>query len=386
MHPSHPLRVLLIEDQEDEALLTRTLLENLPGTAATCEWVATAQAGLEALLQGRHDVCLLDYVLDEEVGTELLRRARAHAVHTPVILLTGKGSREVDLAAMEAGAVDYLQKGKLDPTVLERALRYAVERHRAQERLRESEERNRAMFDHLPLGLFRVGMNGSYQEANPALIRILEHPDRAHLEDSLARHFFVGTADQARFIQALERSGEVQGFETRVVSGAGRTLRLRVSARIHRGPGGEAEYVEGAVEDLTGDPSASRTEEEAASFRALRQASGMGIVRADPDGQLLEMNAEARAMTGTPAGGEGVLSLWTLVHPADEDRVARAVDELTSGARDRVSREVRIMTPDGQGRPHLLKLAAVMGRGGALGSIVGILTPLEGDGTSPSST
>jgi PAS domain S-box-containing protein len=372
------LRVLLVEDEESEAHLTRTLIGSLPGTSATCEWVASTEEGFEALMREEHDVCLLDYDLGtSETGISLLRRVRGRAVHTPIIMLTGKGSRDVDLEAMEAGATDYLQKGAIDPVLLERSLRYAVERHRALDALRQSEERNRGMFDHLPLGLFRVSMEGEYQEANPALIRMLEEPDRAYLRDTVARHFFVAADDQARFLWELEHSGEITGFETRVVSGRGRPLILRVSARVHRGPNGDAEYVEGAVEDLTGDPPSHRMVEDAASFQVLADSAELGLLRTDPEGQLHWINEAATDMlglAGTAVLGQGI---WNVVHPAEQDRIARAFEELAAGTRDRSEREVRVLRGDGTEGTLRLTMTAVTGKGGSLQSMLGILAPVR---------
>ncbi|TVP45989.1 MAG: response regulator [Gemmatimonadales bacterium] len=369
------LRVLLVEDQEEDALMTRALLQNLPDTRTDVEWAPTPAGGLGALLERRHDVCLLDYHMGEETGLDVLKRARSQAVRTPVILLTGKGSRRVDLEAMRAGAVDYLQKGAIDPEALERALRYAVERHRAQEELRSSEERNRGMFDHLPLGLFRVTMDGEYLEANPALIRILENPDRTTLGDRLARHCFVGERDHPRLLRTLEEKGEVTGFESMVQSGSGRTLRLRVSARVHRGSLGSAEYIEGTVEDLTGSASEHEMEEDAGCFRTLSAITPSALLRADPDGQIRWANQVALDQLGEDLDGLVASGLWTVVHPSDQDRVARAFEEIAGGSRDRCVREVRIIREDGSDEVQKLTLAAVTGRGGSLQSVLAMLAP-----------
>ncbi len=378
------LKVLLVEDEEDSALLTRAILGSLPGAPVTCTWVSSVDEGIHELLKGVHDVCLLDYHLDGDAfGTELLRRARARAIHTPVILLTGKGSRSVDLEAMAAGAADYLQKGKLDPEMLERSLRYAVERHRALEALRRSEERNRDMFDHLPLGLFRVSMEGDYQEANPALIRILEQPDRAYLQDTLARNYFVAADDRGRFLSALGASDAITGFESRVLSGRGRPLLLRISARVHRGPAGEPEYVEGAVEDLTGASPAHRSDEDAASFRTLATSGELGIFRTDPEGQIRWVNeVAARLLETSPRAllGQGI---WNVVHPAEQDRIARAFEELAAGTRDRSEREVRILGAGGVAPALRMTMTAVTGKAGSLQSILGTLWPAESRAPSP---
>src|SRR5690606_40531187 len=92
---------------------------------------------LEALTTNGFDVCLVDYRLGARDGLQLLREANERGVVTPLILLTGQGDYEVDVRAMMAGAADYLVKGQIDAQLLERSIRYARERQRAEERIRE---------------------------------------------------------------------------------------------------------------------------------------------------------------------------------------------------------------------------------------------------------
>lgn len=377
-----PLRVLIIDDEEADALLTGSLLDSIPDTAVDSEWVSTFHEGLTRLQEHHHDVCLMDYLMEAGTGLDLLRQARSLAVRTPVILLTGKGSREVDLEAMRAGAVDYLVKGEMDPESLERSVRYAVERHRTQEELRRSEERNRGMFDHLPLGLFRVGPGGEYLEANPALIRTLDFPDRHTLREVLAKNFFVAPRDRERFLHTLEDQGLVSGFETRVRSGNGRVVRLRITARVHRGPGGRPEYVEGSVEDRTGLRSAGEVEAEAACFRVLSEVTGSGVAVADPDGHLSTVNPALSDLLGEAPGALEGRGVWTLFHPSDQDRLARAFEELAAGGRDRASRRVRVVARDGSELERHAVLAALTGRGGSLQGILLSIDPPRPDDPS----
>ena len=135
------IRVLLIDDDEDDHVLTRDLLAEIGGQRFRLDWVARYDDALEAIERRVHDVYLLDYHLGEHTGLELLRQALENGCRTPIILLTGLGDREVDLEAMKAGAADYLSKGSLDAPRLERSIRYALERARTLEALRVSEER-----------------------------------------------------------------------------------------------------------------------------------------------------------------------------------------------------------------------------------------------------
>ncbi|MDX1547704.1 MAG: response regulator [Rhodothermales bacterium] len=131
------LHLLLVEDDEDDFFIARRLLERAATIEAELDWVTTYEEGLDGLCTQRYDVALVDYRLGARNGLELLREAVATGCETPVILLTGQGDREVDLQAMVAGASDYLVKWEFDVQLLERSIRYAVERKRADERIRQ---------------------------------------------------------------------------------------------------------------------------------------------------------------------------------------------------------------------------------------------------------
>ncbi|MGH9363585.1 MAG: response regulator, partial [Thermoanaerobaculia bacterium] len=133
--------VLLIDDDEDDFVLARDLLAESGSARFELAWTPDYEAGLQALRERSHDVYLLDYHLGERNGLELLREAAALGCRAPIIMLTGLGGREVDLEAMRLGAADYLFKKSLDAPLLERAIRYCLERTRTLEALRESEER-----------------------------------------------------------------------------------------------------------------------------------------------------------------------------------------------------------------------------------------------------
>ena len=100
------VKVLLVEDDEDDYIIARDLLSELPGQRVALQWVKNFDAGLEEMLRNQHDVCLLDYRLGPRNGVELLRTALERGCHSPIILLTGLGQHEVDLEAMAAGAAD----------------------------------------------------------------------------------------------------------------------------------------------------------------------------------------------------------------------------------------------------------------------------------------
>jgi len=188
------IRVLLVDDDEDDFILTRDLLAEAVGAHFEVEWASDYYAGLEAMAREEHDVYLIDYRLGERDGLELLRVTVARECKAPVIMLTGQGGREVDVAAMRAGAADFLVKGKLDTSLLERSIRYALDHKRMEEALRESERRykilsirdelsalynRRHFFEQIALEMKRVARYDS-----PLSLILLDIDDFKHYNDT----------------------------------------------------------------------------------------------------------------------------------------------------------------------------------------------------------
>ncbi|MGH8471052.1 MAG: ATP-binding protein [Gammaproteobacteria bacterium] len=133
-----PVKVLLVEDDEDDYVLIRDLLAEIGETKYALDWAVSYDEGLRRIASQHYDVWLLDYRLGARTGLDLLRETVQQGYAVPVLLLTGQGDREVDLQAAQLGASDYLSKQelKLCPTLLERAIRYTIGiKRQEQERL-----------------------------------------------------------------------------------------------------------------------------------------------------------------------------------------------------------------------------------------------------------
>jgi hypothetical protein len=156
--PVEPWRVLLVEDDEDDWVLARSLFASArPGVEL--EWARTREQALRLLGSGSFDAVLVDYRLGALSGVELVRELVELQLAPPVILLTGQGSHEVDLAAMEAGAAEYLVKSEITPALLERTVRYAIEAKRAEEALRRREERYRRLLEGLDQLIYEIELD-----------------------------------------------------------------------------------------------------------------------------------------------------------------------------------------------------------------------------------
>ena len=136
------IKVLLIEDNAGDACLLREFLKEPQGTSFEMVHVDRLSEALSSLARETFGIILLDLSLPDADGLDTISRLRRLAEKVPIVVLTGLNDEEVAVAAIEAGAQDYLIKGQVSGPLLARALRYAIQRHRVEESLRD---RNREL-------------------------------------------------------------------------------------------------------------------------------------------------------------------------------------------------------------------------------------------------
>jgi DNA-binding response OmpR family regulator len=140
------MKILLVEDNPADVRLVREALRNAPGEEFELTQRGQLADALADLDQCGFDAVLLDLGLPDSQGIETLAKVHHHTRRrAPVIVLTGLNDEAVAVQAVRQGAQDYLPKTGLSNELLKRTLRYAVERHRGQDALRESEARQREL-------------------------------------------------------------------------------------------------------------------------------------------------------------------------------------------------------------------------------------------------
>ncbi|MDO6391010.1 ATP-binding protein [Pontibacter sp. BT731] len=121
------IRVLLVDDDEDDFIIARDIMDDIPGRNYLLEWAPSFKEAIDIIREQRHHVYLVDFRLGAHDGLELITQAVNEGIAAPFILLTGQSDRETDEKAMRAGAQDYLVKGTFNPYDLERSIRYSIE-------------------------------------------------------------------------------------------------------------------------------------------------------------------------------------------------------------------------------------------------------------------
>lgn len=139
------MHVLIIDDDPEAFALVQHML--LAGRALdyAVDWVDSYDRGLAALQEDRYDVYLIDYLLGNEDGISLLQHANELGLQTPIIILTAYGTYHVDVEVMHLGAMDFIDKKQITPELLERSIRYAVERKKTERELKRLNEHIHAL-------------------------------------------------------------------------------------------------------------------------------------------------------------------------------------------------------------------------------------------------
>jgi PAS domain S-box-containing protein len=147
-----PIAVLLVEDNPGDADLIRELLPKDGQGSFEITHASRLATAVELVGSDHFDLVLLDLGLPDSAGLDTVRAVRRQAPALPIVVLTGTDDERTGLAAIQEGAQDYVVKGQVTGALLSRVLHYAVERYQHLQRLRESEERYRLLFNAIDEG------------------------------------------------------------------------------------------------------------------------------------------------------------------------------------------------------------------------------------------
>lgn len=225
-----------------------------------------------------------------------------------------------------------------------------TERKRAQEALRESEDRFRTLFNHSTLGIYRTTPEGRIVMANPALVEMLDFSSLEELlafdlssdrnQPSLPRHLFK---------ELMEREGEVRGIEVAWTRRNGSHVFVRESARAVRDDAGRTVYYDGTVEDISEH---KRMEELATRLGRILDESDQEIYVFDAANyHFLQVNESARRQLGYSREELGRMTPMDLIADATVDDLRALIAPLRNGERQQVSTESTLRRKDGTTYP-----------------------------------
>ena len=136
------MNILLIEDNPGDVRLIKEMLESVPEFLGTIRSTGRLSEGLSAIGDQGIDVVLLDLSLPDSHGVDTLTRVHSAATHLPVVVVTSLSDAPTAAVCLEKGAADYLIKNNLEPRLLVRSIRFAIECGRLQQQLQKCRDRN----------------------------------------------------------------------------------------------------------------------------------------------------------------------------------------------------------------------------------------------------
>ena len=217
-------RVLLIEDNPGDARLISEMLAEVRSAAFDLEWADDLSTGLERLATGGIDAVLLDLSLPDSQGLDTFVKTHIHAPQVPIIVLSGLDDEELAGKAVREGAQDYLVKGNVDTNLLVRALRYAIERKRAEEAKAKLEAQLRQAQKMEAMGTLAGGIAHDFNNILGAIFGYTELTMDDLPEDSLAR---------ANLDEVLKGARRAKDLVKQILTFSRQTEQKRVPVQIH---------------------------------------------------------------------------------------------------------------------------------------------------------
>lgn len=219
MLATQEIKVLLVEDDEDDVVLAREYLNESEYYRFKVDWIANPQRAREKMLAERYDIFLIDYRLGSETGLDLIRFVQDKGVLVPCILLTGQGDMKVDLDASRFGAADYLVKTELSASVLERSIRYALSQSSVIRELDEKEKKYRSLFERSIDPIFLANDKMQIIDVNTSFLTFFKLTREEALTKAI-RDLFADAADYEYCRLALKESEQIKDFEVSLINSA----------------------------------------------------------------------------------------------------------------------------------------------------------------------
>ncbi len=291
-----PLRVLVVEDDPEDALIFTRYARACPDFRVTVHHVQTCEQAEERLLAEQYDVIFLDLNLGSGLtAPEVVARLVGSSSGLPVVVLTGVAEAGTAVEMLKQGVTDYLLKDGFDVEVLRRTLRYAMEQGRlaserseAQRALQDSEERFRAVLDSVRDVAYKIDLQtGRFSYISPSAEEVLGFSPRELM--AMGADEFAGLVhpeDVPRFQQAMERMLEGRSdaqaeppLEYRVRRGSRGWIWVSDCRRVVRSDEELPAAVVGALRDVTEHKEAEnerrRLEEQ---VRQVQKIEGLAVL------------------------------------------------------------------------------------------------------------
>jgi len=228
MNKKTEIRLLIIDDDEDDYLITSEYISRITSVKFLTHWCANYEKAIGEMKAAKYDIYLVDYRLGAKTGVDFLKEAHLAQCEEPIILLTGKGNISVDIEAMQLGAVDYLIKSEIGTDALERSLRYALDRAADTKAIKASERKYKNIFEQSKDFIFITDDQLRFTEVNPAGAELLEYKIHELLQLTFT-DLLVQKQQKELIVNLLDNDREVNDWELLLKTKKGKLLVCNVT-------------------------------------------------------------------------------------------------------------------------------------------------------------
>ena len=242
------VKVLIIDDDEDDFFITSEYLKQIQEYELQIDWCYRYNDAIVHLQKRLYDMYFVDYRLGAKTGLDFLKEAVRIGCEEPIVLLTGKGNKDVDIEAMQMGATDYLIKTELTTDKLERCIRYSLERTAYLKALRADEKKYRSIFELSKDAVFIADKSLVFRDMNQATSALLGY-ERDELIQMKVFDLIADETDKELLQKIIYEDGEVNDIELefQTKTGEKKTCIFSVTATID----GDGSYYQGLMHDIT---------------------------------------------------------------------------------------------------------------------------------------
>ncbi|GAB4091154.1 two-component system sensor histidine kinase NtrB [Flaviaesturariibacter terrae] len=214
------IRILIIDDDEDDYFITSEYLRQIEEYNLVINWSYKFSDAIEQVQKRQFDIYFVDYRLGAKTGIDFLKEAIRLGCEEPIVLLTGKGNKEIDIEAMQIGATDYLVKTDLNADKLERCIRYALERTAYLKALRANERKYRSIFELSKDVVFIADKNLYFKDVNAATSELLGF-GADDLQQRTVYDLLADESERRMLEKVLSEEGEVNDMELEIITSSG---------------------------------------------------------------------------------------------------------------------------------------------------------------------
>lgn len=242
------IQILIIDDDEDDFFITSEYLKQIQEYQLQIDWCYRFNDAIQHLHERKYNMYFVDYRLGAKTGLDFLKEAVRIGCEDPIVLLTGKGNKDVDIEAMQMGATDYLIKTELTTDKLERCIRYSLERTAYLKALRANEKKYRSIFELSKDAVFTVDKLLRFRDMNHATSVLLGY-SREELINRTVYDLIEDDTDRRLVEKMIYEEGEVNDLELEFVTKTGdrKTCIFSITVTIDE----SGSYFQGLLHDIT---------------------------------------------------------------------------------------------------------------------------------------